>query len=67
MDSFIFISHFFKLCNFISVREMKYSISTNNLYFMSAFSEKNSDNSSVFERYLPSIGEIAFNDEIDIK
>ena len=41
-------------------RLMKYSISTINLYFIKAFSEKNSLSSDVLEAYLPSIGEIAF-------
>tara|TARA_B100000963_G_C22364986_1_gene553323 strand:+ start:35 stop:232 length:198 start_codon:yes stop_codon:yes gene_type:complete len=50
----------------ISQREIKYSISTITLFFTRAFSEKYSERTEVFEKYLPSIGEIAFKDSDDI-
>ena len=49
-----------------SVNEMKYSISTNILYLINAFSEKKFDKFFVVDEYHPSIGEIAFKDFLDI-
>ena len=45
---------------------MKYSISINILYLISACSEKKLSSSVTFDRYRPSIGEIAFKTDNDI-
>ena len=41
--------------------DMKYSISTETLYFISAASDKYAVNLETLLRYLPSIGEMAFS------